>query len=177
MKIIYFIILLIIILVIRFFIKKKRRINKINKLFYNKYYFKQFDEISLNWKLISQEVMKIIRTQIKDNLFNIIVDQNLQLHNYNLIPLTVNMTIKIPKIIYAGFIFINPYSGYILETKKETFLYILGLNLSSGTSLISKRNKINFNSGDSIIHNSNYNLIINNNTTYDNVFLIIRFKR
>ena len=59
MKLLYCIIILIIILAIRFIIKKERSINKKSKLYYST---NEFNILKINWRLISQECIGIIKT-------------------------------------------------------------------------------------------------------------------
>ena len=182
MQIIIFIILFSSILYIRYLIKNERKINKLNTLFYNTYYFNQFDEININWRLITQETLKLTKFMITDNFFNLIIDSNMLLQHYYNFPITMKFLVKIPNIIYAGFIFINPYSTIILKSKKNTFNYFLGINTSlqdkkNNLYLVSEKNKIILENGKNLVHNSNYNIQICNNTQYDSVILLIRFNR
>lgn len=182
MEILTFIILIISVLYIRYLIKKERAINKINSLFYNTYYFSQFNEININWRLVTQETLNLTKLMVNDNFFNLIVDSNMLLQHYYNFPLTMKFLINIPNIIYAGFIFIDPYSSIALESKNNTFNYFLGLNTSfqdnkNNVYLTSQRNKIIIENGKNLVHNSNYNIQICNNTNYDSVILLIRFNR
>lgn len=182
MEIITFIILIFSLLYIRYLIKTERKINKMNILFYNTYYFKQYNEINLNWRLIAQETMNLTKTMVKDNFFNMIIDSNMLLQNYYNCPITMKFLINIPNIIYAGFIFIDPYTSIALESKHNTYNYIIGLNASyqdknNNTYLKSKKHKFILENGKDLVHNSNYNLLICNNSNYDSVLLLIRFKR
>ena len=182
MEILTFIILIISILYIRYLIKKERSINKLNSLFYNTYYFSQFNEININWRLVTQETLNLTKLMVKDNFFNLIVDSNMLLQHYYNFQLTMKFLINIPNIIYAGFIFIDPYSSIALESKNNTFNYFLGLNTSiqdnhNNVYLTSQKNKIIIENGKNLVHNSNYNIQICNNTKYDSVILLIRFNR
>lgn len=182
MEILTFIILIISVLYIRYLIKKERAINKINSLFYNTYYFSQFNEININWRLVTQETLNLTKLMVNDNFFNLIIDSNMLLQHYYNFPLTMKFLINIPNIIYAGFIFIDPYSSIALESKNNTFNYFLGLNTSfqdnkNNVYLTSQRNKIIIENGKNLVHNSNYNIQICNNTNYDSVILLIRFNR
>ncbi len=179
-NIIIFIILISIILYIRFIIKKKRGVNKINNLFYNSYYFSQFDQLKLNWRLISQESMILTKTIVKNNFFNLIINSNMLLQHFHICPITMKFLINIPNIIYAGFIFIDPFSNLILKSDKEKFNYFLGLNISNTDTnmyLVSEKLKYILNNGSNLVHNSNYNIQIRNNTKYDSVLLLIKINR
>jgi len=182
MEILTFIILMISILYIRYLIKKERAINKINSLFYDSYYFNQFNEIKINWRLITQETLNLTKIMVNDNLFNLIVDSNMLLQYYYNFPITMKFLVNIPNIIYAGFIFIDPYSSLSFESKKNTFNYFLSLNTSyqdkkTNVYITSERKKIILFNGKNFVHNSNYNVQICNNTNYDSVILFIKFKR
>ena len=163
-------------------IKKERKINKSNTLFYNTYYFNQFDEIRINWRLITQETLKLTKFMVTDNFFNLIIDSNMLLQYYYNFPITMRFLTNIPNIVYAGFIFIDPYSNIVLQSNKNKFNYFLGINTSiqdenNGVYLVSEKNKIILENGKNLVHNSNYNIQICNNTKYDSVIMLIRFKR
>jgi hypothetical protein len=177
MKLLYCIIILIIILAIRFFIKKERRNNKKSQLFYttNEFYI-----LKINWRLISQECISIIKSMThnynnKEKYFDIINNRSLILNTLNICPNTIKLLAKIPNIIYAGFNILEV--GSIIKEKKykDCLMYFLCLNVSSDNQSGIFINNFNyvFNNSNDIIVNTNYNLIKYNISKYDSAILLL----
>ena len=177
MKLLYCIIILIIILVIRFFIKKERSINKKSQLYYTT---NEFHILKINWRIISQECISIIKTMThnynnKEKYFDIINNRSLILNTLNICPNTIKLLAKIPNIIYAGFNILE--AGSIIKEKKynDCLMYFLCLNVSSDNLSGIFINNLNyvFNIGDDIIVNINYNLLKYNISNYDSAILLL----
>lgn len=177
MKLLYCILVFIIILATRFFIKKERSINKKSQLYYTT---NQFNILKINWRLISQECIGIIKTMTnnlnkEEKYFDIINNRSLILNTLHICPNTIKLLAKIPNIIYAGFNIME--AGAIIKEKKyrNCMIYFLCLNVSSDNQSGIFINNLNyvFNIGNDIIINANYSLIKYNISNYDSAILLL----